>query len=316
MKTFENMIEVDFMKKDSFKISAFYKFTPLTEIEVNTLVSEMNSLCADKGIYGLIIFAKEGVNATIAGSPQHIDEIQELLSSLRRFNGIEFKESFSDFQPFRRLSVVERDEIVTLKKKVNVESVKKRHLSPLEWDKMLKESPDATIIDVRNEYETRIGKFKGALDPKTAHFSEFPDFISKSNLPKDKPILIYCTGGIRCEKAIYEFEMQGYENVFQLDGGILNYLASSSENNFEGECFVFDHRVAVNCDLEPSKTYKLCPLCGDPASNVINCAICNTPTSLCDACLSEPQKNACSKNCAHHLGRAPIKENPHAEIHI
>lgn len=310
------MIEEMVMSKESFKISAFYKFTPLTEGDVNTLVSEVNSLFSDKGIKGLIIFATEGVNATIAGPSKSIDEVQDLFSSLARFKGIAFKESFSSFQPFRRLTVAKRDEIVTLKRDVKVSDDKKRRLSPAEWDAMIQNDPDATLIDVRNEYETRIGKFKGALDPKTAHFSEFPEFIRNAKLSKTKPILIYCTGGIRCEKAIYEFEAQGYENVYQLDGGILNYLASFPDRNFEGECFVFDHRVAVDQHLAPSKKYKLCPLCGDPASNTTSCAACGTSTTLCDSCYSEPQKNACSKNCAHHLGRTPIKENPHVEIHI
>ncbi|RYZ68556.1 MAG: hypothetical protein EOP05_16245, partial [Proteobacteria bacterium] len=211
--------------------------------------------------------------------------------------------------PFRRFGVRMREEIVTLgKPEVQPLPPKsKTHLSPDEWDQALAQE-DVVVLDTRNWYETRIGTFKKAIDPKLEEFSEFSEYVAKAEIPKDKKVLIFCTGGIRCEKAIVEMHDQGFENVFQLDGGILNYLAEKPNQNFEGECFVFDNRVAVDQKLQPSLQYALCPHCGQPADQDISCLRCDIDAKICVTCANEEAKNTCSKNCANHYRVAPGKK--------
>lgn len=159
------------------------------------------------------------------------------------------------------------------------------------------------LLDTRNVYETAIGKFRGAVDPKLQKFSEFSDFVTASDIPKNKKVLMYCTGGIRCEKASLEMQRLGFEDVYQLSGGILKYLEEFPDGPFEGECFVFDHRVAVDKNLRPSKQYKLCPHCGNPGDKSISCRKCGAQAIICDGCANNEYKVSCSKNCAHHLER-------------
>ncbi len=140
--------------------------------------------------------------------------------------------------------------------------------------------------------------FEGAIDPKLKMFSEFPSFVEKCGIPKNKKVLMYCTGGIRCEKALLEMEKQGYKNVYQLKGGILQYLKDCPNQKFKGECFVFDHRTAVGQQLEPSNRYSLCPHTGDPADLHITCSRCNK-TAVVAAHCDDIQKQSCSKDCAN-----------------
>jgi UPF0176 protein len=156
------------------------------------------------------------------------------------------------------------------------------------------------MIDTRNWYEYKIGTFQGALNPDIEKFTDFPEYIEKQGISKDKKMLIFCTGGIRCEKGILELQQQGYEKVYQLEGGILNYLAQYPRDEFKGECFVFDHRVAVDQNLSPSKNYVLCPHCGQPGDTSIVCKRCDHEDKICESCAQLTyKKETCSKNCAH-----------------
>jgi UPF0176 protein len=218
-------------------------------------------------------------------------------------NDLIIKESSSTTPPFKRFKVKTREEIVTLgKPDILPLSSADTHLSPEEWHQALLDE-DVIVIDTRNWYETKLGKFKKAIDPELDEFQQWPEYLQKSELPKDKKILIYCTGGIRCEKAIVEMHNQGFENVYQLEGGILNYLQKYPEQSFEGECFVFDHRVAVDQNLQPSQKYKMCPHCGQPGETVISCLECESKAIVCEACRKEKAQNTCSKNCAYHYQR-------------
>jgi UPF0176 protein len=181
------------------------------------------------------------------------------------------------------------------------------HLSPSQWREAMQD-PEALLVDTRNWYEYEIGTFRGALNPKIEQFTEFPEYAEK-NLPKDKRLLIFCTGGIRCEKGIFELQQRGFNNVQQLQGGILKFLEEFPDDAFEGECFVFDQRVAVQQNLQPTETYKFCPHCGQPAKNLIPCARCDQHQKLCDLCLKlEFEGQTCSKNCAHHFQLNPGKK--------
>ncbi len=286
-------------------VTSFYKFHKFTDLEA--LVKELEGKLSE--FEGLFLVAHEGMNATVATKNQSL--IIPLKKYLENLVGtIEWKDSTSHKRPFKRLTIQIRDEIVTLKRPDLVpETSQNNHLSPSEWHKVLKdESESIVLIDTRNDYETKIGKFKGALDPNIHHFSQFKDFLESSNIDKDKKVLMYCTGGVRCEKAILEMQQRGYENVYQLEGGILKYLEEYPDGFFEGECFVFDHRVSVDSNLKESSRYTLCPLCGNPGERKINCSNCGKFAIVCENCLVD----ACSKNCRYHLGGKngrQLKEN-------
>lgn len=239
----------------------------------------------------------EGVNGTIAGSLENIQTFKEILQN--ELGEILFKDSTADEQPFKRFFVKIRPEIVTLGDTSVLPEQDNSHLSPAEWNQVI-ENEDVVIIDTRNDYETEIGMFEGAIDPGLKKFQDFPEYVSSSGLPKEKKVLMYCTGGIRCEKALVEMKRQGYQHVYQLDGGILKYLQEFPEGKFNGECFVFDHRVAVNQELKPSEKYKLCPHCGDPGDVSITCLRCQKSGVICSRCATHEERRTCSKNCAYH----------------
>jgi UPF0176 protein len=174
------------------------------------------------------------------------------------------------------------------------------------------QNPEAVILDTRNDYEVEIGKFRGARDFALKEFSDFPRAVAESGIAKDAPVLMYCTGGIRCEKAILEMNAQGYKNVHQLDGGILNYLEKFPDQGFDGECFVFDYRVAVDQKLQPTQKYKLCPHCGQPADKPISCAKCGTEAVICRHCTGQSAVT-CSKNCAHHAAIGSTSKRAHKQ---
>lgn len=288
-----------------FQALAFYLFVPIPENQLAAIEDKLTAESKRLNILGLIILAQEGINGTVAGLNADVEQFAKVIESFSWAAGIEFKTSPSHFQPFRRFKVNIRDEIVTSKNLDLAPAGKHKHLSPAEWNQWLNSEEQPLILDTRNDYESRIGTFKGAITPPIKKFQEFASFLEKSGLPKEKPLLMFCTGGIRCEKAILEAERLGYKNTYQLDGGILKYLEQFPEGQFEGECFVFDNRVAVDSYLKPSATVRLCPLCGEPGAEKITCGHCKKEGMMCQNCLP---KNACSKNCAYHLGvlRTPL----------
>jgi UPF0176 protein len=282
------------------QVISFYKFIALTTAQISEFQKWITPLYSCIDLRGLFIMSSEGVNSTFS-LPR--DKAESFKSNLLQFFGAEslpFKDSFTGKHPFHDLNVKTRNEIVTLSRPDLVPNGSHHHLSPEEWQKTMSED-DVVVIDTRNSYEYDIGHFRGAVDPKTREFNEFPEWLKQAEIPKEKKVLIYCTGGIRCEKAILAMEEQGYNNVYQLDGGILNYLAKYPRSQFDGECFVFDYRVAVNQELQPTATYRLCPHCGQPAKEKITCVQCKTEDVVCASCLDHGDEfKTCSKNCAHH----------------
>lgn len=299
-----------------YQIAAFYHFGPVPPAgstdTIEILREKLENLGRELGLFGLVIFATEGLNGTVCGETQaRVDEWLAGASKILNFPELRRKWSQSAVPPFRRFGVRIREEIVTLGKP-EVQPLppgSKTHLSPDEWDQMI-ESGEAVLLDTRNWYETRIGTFKGAIDPKIEEFSDFSEFVNKKaeagEISRDQKIMIFCTGGIRCEKAVVEMNNSGFKNVYQLDGGILNYLEQKPEKNFEGECFVFDHRVAVDQKLRPTTNYSLCPHCGQPADQEIACIRCDDHAQICVLCLAKEEAyKTCSKNCANHFRAAP-----------
>ena len=292
----------------AFQVAAFYHFGTVDDVEATALKLEAHGDAC--GLRGLIIFAAEGINGTISGPTREgIISYLAWVSELLSFPELKCKFSAAPAWPFRKFKVRVREEIVTLGKP-EVQPYPERsptHLSPAEWDRVMSEE-DVLVLDTRNWYETRIGKFEGAIDPQLGEFNEFSDYLRSSEFPKEKKILIYCTGGIRCEKAVVEMNNQGFNNVFQLDGGIINYLAQYPNRKFEGECFVFDYRVALTQELKPTRLYQLCPHCGQPADQIFPCKRCDTEVAICITCYEDKSMHVCSKNCAYHYAVAPEKK--------
>ncbi len=302
----------DSKKKDShahFFITTFYKFIPIAHPEDFKIFLE--ELARRTGTSGLIITGTEGINATVAATTS--EGLHQFKLGICKKLGLEellFKDSECRKPPFRYFKVKIRKEIVTLGvPELIPDESKNNHLTPSEWNSVLKNEKDFVLIDTRNWYETKIGTFKNAVNPMTEQFTEFPEFMEKNKLDKDKKVLIFCTGGIRCERGILELQRKGFKDVYQLDGGILNYLKEFPEDQFEGECFVFDQRVAVDQKLQPTEKYTLCPHCGQPADIPVDCKRCDTHAVICDNCVKLTWKNeTCSKNCAYFLELHPTRK--------
>jgi UPF0176 protein len=295
-----------------YQISAFYKFIALAPETHKELKKKIEDKAESLNIHGLFLMGTEGINATVAGLEHGVLEFKDFMTN--EFGTLAFKDSYCDFIPFRAFKLKIKPEIVTIgDTSVVPQSSHWNHITPQEWEHILKNDKDAVVIDTRNWYETQIGKFKKAIDLNLNEFNEFPEKIKNLDIPKDKKVLIYCTGGIRCEKAILEMQKQGFNNVYQLEGGILKYFEDVKSDEWEGECFVFDRRVAVDTDLQPSQTYTFCPHCGQPASVEINCIRCGKSARVCMKCLnsSKEEYKTCSKNCAHHHAKGNRLKRKH-----
>lgn len=296
-------------------VSTFYKFKAITNSSRNLeqVKADLEAAAALHDVRGLIIIGDEGFNATISSASETgFKSFKSFICSYFSQPDLFFKDSTSHKAPFRRFKVKPREEIVTLgtPELVPTETVN-HHLSPDQWNEVMKNERDYLLIDTRNWYETKIGTFKGAINPGIDTFTEFPDWMEKNNYEKGKKILIFCTGGIRCEKGILELQRKGFDNVYQLDGGIINYLQQKPNDQFEGECFVFDHRVALDQNLKPTEKYGLCPHCGQPSSIEIECKRCDSHEMICEDCHKlEFKKETCSKNCAYQYKLNPSAKAP------
>ncbi len=294
-----------------YTVSSFYRFFPIAESKLELVERDLQKRAAELHVQGLLILAAEGINGTIAAERSAVERFESTLNELAASDEWEYKRSESEVQPFRRFKIKIREEIVTSGEQLSGVPSAGKYLTPEQWHQAMLEWDDVVVLDTRNSYETELGVFKGACDPGLVNFQEFSQFVENSQIPKNKKVLMYCTGGIRCEKASTEMVRQGYEEVYQLKGGILRYLEEVKDGLFEGECFVFDHRVAVDESLNPSQTYRLCPHCGNPGKTKISCENCSKEAVVCEGCLPRVGKSTCSKDCAYQLMR---KQNRvHAE---
>ncbi|NES80556.1 MAG: rhodanese-related sulfurtransferase [Moorea sp. SIO2B7] len=249
-------------------VATFYKFIRLEDFAQKK--SPLLKHCQAQGIKGTILLAPEGINGTIAGTREGIDSVLAFLRRDSRLTDLEHKESFAKSLPFERLKVKLKKEIVTLGlPEIDPSEQVGTYVKPKDWNTLISD-PEVVLIDTRNEYEVDIGTFKGAKNPKTDSFRQFQDYVDHHLDPsKQKKVAMFCTGGIRCEKASSFLLNQGFEQVYHLKGGILKYLEEvpSQESLWEGECFVFDERIAVKHGLEEG-SYDMCRSCGHPISEV------------------------------------------------
>jgi UPF0176 protein len=247
-----------------YLVAALYHFVKVEDHE--RLRAPLQTLCEENDVRGTLLLAHEGINGTIAGPDAGVNTVLAFLRSQPEFAGLEHKESRASKRPFLRMKVKLKKEIVTM----GVETIDPTHVvgtyvSAQEWNALISD-PDTVVIDTRNDYETAIGTFRGAVDPDIKTFRDFPAWVRAHDELKSKPkIAMFCTGGIRCEKATAFMKQEGFDEVYHLKGGILKYLEDvpSQESLWEGACFVFDERVSVVHDLREGD-HKLCRACRNP----------------------------------------------------
>lgn len=247
-----------------YVVCALYKFVALDDYQ--DIRQPLTQLLLDNRIRGTLLLAQEGINGTVAGSRESIDALLAWFKLDERLADVVYKESFNEQQPFNRTKVKLKKEIVTM----GVEGIDPRHVvgtyvKPKDWNELISD-PDVVLVDTRNDYEVDIGTFKNAVNPNTETFREFPQYVEDNLDPaKHKKVAMFCTGGIRCEKSTAYMKEQGFEEVYHLEGGILKYLEEvpEEESMWEGDCYVFDGRVAVNHQLEKSG-YDVCNACRLP----------------------------------------------------
>ena len=244
---------------------AGYKFEPLYDVEV--LVPEFQSVCDDLELKGSVYLSPNGINFSLAGSEESIEEYLHFMEQDKRFLDIPLKKTYSETQPFRRMKVRPKKEIISLgRDDINPRELTGGYVTPEELYSMYENNDDVIVLDTRNEYETRVGLFENAVDLQLDTFRDFPDAIEQ--LPeeyKDKQIVMYCTGGIRCEKASAVMLKAGFSDVKQLEGGVLDYFKETGGKYWNGDCFVFDERVALDTDLNETE-YIYCYICREPLS--------------------------------------------------
>ena len=275
-------------------VAALYKFVSLQHYR--ELREPLLDFCSERGIKGTLLLAREGINGTIAGSRDAIDAVLAYLKAMPELRDLEHKESYDDHMPFHRMKVKLKKEIVTMGvPAIDPNECVGTYVKPQDWNALI-DDPDVLLIDTRNDYEVDIGTFRGALDPRTTNFREFPDYVRKHLDPaKQRKVAMFCTGGIRCEKASAFMLKEGFEEVYHLQGGILKYLEEvpADQSAWEGDCFVFDNRVSVDQHLRKGR-YDQCYGCRHPiteedkASDLYEKGVC---CPLCFDTLSDDQKS-------------------------
>lgn len=247
-------------------VAALYKFAKLADYR--ELQPGLLEFCVRQGLWGTLLLAEEGINGTVAGSENGIAALMAFLRADVRLASIEHKVSFTDEMPFTRMKVKLKKEIVTLGVDgINPNESVGTYVAPEHWNELISD-PDVVLIDTRNAYECDIGTFRGATDPRTTTFREFPGYIKQNYNPsRQKKIAMFCTGGIRCEKASAFMLKQGFKEVYHLQGGILKYLEKVPQEKslWEGECFVFDQRISVGHGLKVGDLEQ-CHACRHPVS--------------------------------------------------
>lgn len=288
-----------------YRVLLYYCYTPIENPEL--FREEHHRLCLSLRLLGRIIVAPEGLNGTVSGLTADCEEYMRIVKADPRFATLEFKVEEAPAHTFQKLHVRVKPEIVH----VGLPHIKPYertgvHLSPQEFRDM-KDQDDVVVLDVRSDYEHELGRFKNAVTLDIENFREFPEKVADLEQYKDKKILTYCTGGIKCEKASAFLLEQGFENVYQLHGGIIKYGLEAGGEDFEGKCYVFDGRVAVDVNHVNPSIISQCYHCHTPSSRMVNCANphCNAHVPLCEAC-GEQLDGACSTTCQQHPDKRPF----------
>ena len=302
-------------KRPAFTVAALYKFTPFADIAA--LRPPLLKVCLDNQVTGTLLLAAEGINGTIAGRNRAIDAVLAHIRTLPGCSDLEHKVSWAGKDPFIRMKVRLKKEIVTLGVPgLDPARDKGTYVDAADWNRLISD-PDVVVIDTRNDYEVSIGTFANAINPGTTSFREFPAWLAAQKRLHNKPkVAMFCTGGIRCEKSTAYLKSQGFDEVYHLKGGILKYLetVAPQDSLWQGQCFVFDHRVSVGHGLEPGG-YDMCHACRQPVSAAdkasdtyqpgVSCPRCHgrhTPAQLNRFTERQNQMARAKARGEHHLG--------------
>lgn len=279
------------------KIILYYKFVKITDTE--SVKWWQRELCERLGLKGRILISTEGINGTLGGDFKALKLYKRAMNEHSLFKNIAYKWSDGGSEDFPRLGVKVRSETVTLGLPEVTPENSGEKLKPDEFHEMISSDPDVVLFDARNNYESAIGKFKGAITPDVNNFRDLPEKIKEYSDLKDKKVVTYCTGGIRCETLSALLKQEGFKRVYQLEGGIVKYGEKyGDKGHWEGKCFVFDKRMSIAFSDEPSDI-GACVHCDTKTSNYLNCAnkICNKLVLVCPNCAINPSEQCCSEAC-------------------
>ena len=282
--------------KEKLRVILFYKFVELEELE--TLKNKHLNFMNDLGVRGRILLGKEGINGSISGNKKQIQKYKTWLKCDKKFSNMSFKEETCIEHPFRKNTVTVRDEIVTIGKKVDMNN-KGKYITAKELKKIYENGlKDTVILDARNNYEHKIGHFKDSIDLDIENFRDFPKALEKIENLKDKKIITFCTGGIRCEKATAYMQENGFNNVYQLKDGILNYGKKFPDTYWKGKCFVFDKRLITELNKKEKKALTKCETCEENSDLYRNCRNlqCDKLYTQCVPC-QDTFNGCCSSEC-------------------
>jgi len=291
----------------NYEVILYYNFKHIENPE--QFCEEHKAFLKDLGAKGRVYISDEGLNGTLGGTPEQMKAYKEYVWNLPGFEDTEFKTDMHYTVPFAKLKCKVREEIVAL----HMDGVNPEdggyHMPPGEWRKTMESGEDYVMIDVRNDYESKVGHFEGAVKPQVENFFDFPKWLEEKEqeIPKDKKVLMYCTGGIRCEKFSVLMKKKGWEDVNQLHGGILNYAKEEDGEHFKGKCFVFDDRLVVPVNKDNLEPVAQCEITGKPADNYINCA--NMECNKLFVCSEEGARlmeGCCSEECKQSEFKRPF----------
>ncbi len=287
-----------------YEVILYYNFHPIEDPE--QFAKQHKRFCKEAGLKGRVYIAEEGINGTLGGTAEQIQEYKYHLESIEGFENTAFKSDTSEYNPFAKLICKARGEIVALHQEADIKQGG-RYLEPEEWRRVLESDEEYVMIDVRNEYESKIGHFEGALIPEVDQFYDFPEWLEESEIKKDKKVLMYCTGGIRCEKFSALMKERGWDDVNQLHGGILRYGKEEGGEHYKGKCFVFDDRLVVPVNEDELEPIAECEITGKPADTYINCANmeCNK-LFVCSAEGARKMEGCCSEGCRESEYKRPF----------
>lgn len=287
-----------------YEVILYYKFVSIDDPE--QFAADHKQFCKRLGVKGRIYVGDEGINGTLGGTSEQVQEYKDHLTGMEGLSGIDFKTDTSDYIPFAKLVCKTRDEIVALHTEADPENGGK-YLEPHEWKQVMESDEDYVMIDVRNDYESKIGHFEGAITPDVENFYQFPEWLDNLEVDKDKKVLMYCTGGIRCEKFSVLMKERGWDDVNQLHGGILRYGKEEGGVHFKGKCFVFDDRLVVPVNERDMQPIAQCEITGKPADTYINCA--NMQCNKLFVCSEEGARlmeGCCSEECRQSEYKRPF----------
>ncbi|MES2797215.1 MAG: rhodanese-related sulfurtransferase [Bacteroidota bacterium] len=286
-----------------YQVLLYYIYTPIANADEYREIH--HQFCVDNNLMGRIIVSEEGLNGTVSGTIADCTHYMNWLKADERFTNIDFKVENVPNHTFQKLHVRLKNEIVNSDLPVDPLKQTGIHLEPAEF-KAIKDDEEVVIIDMRSNYEHSVGRFKNAISFDMENLRELPDHIQEIEHLKNKKIITYCTGGIKCEKASAYLLDQGFKNVYQLHGGIIKYGIEEGGEDFEGKCYVFDNRLAIEVNKVNPKTISECHICHIPCDRMVNCANpeCNNHVAICPDCLLE-MEGACKEDCKNHPRKRP-----------